>query len=84
MKSSEEHEEQEEIGYIEAIKILSPKQIKVLEHVAKGMTNKEIGRELGITESTVKTHRRNICRKLNLEGPHALVRWIARNNGQAK
>ncbi len=84
MKSSEEHEEQEEIGYIEALKILSPKQIKVLEHVAKGMTNKEIGQKLGIAESTVKTHRRNICMKLNLKGPHALVRWIARSNGQVQ
>lgn len=35
---------------------LTPRQSQVLECLARGMTNKEVGRQLGITEATVKTH----------------------------
>ena len=35
---------------------LTPRQVKVLRCLEKGMTNKEIARELGITDRTVKMH----------------------------
>lgn len=35
---------------------LTPRQINVLRCIEKGMTNKEIARELGITDRTVKMH----------------------------
>jgi DNA-binding NarL/FixJ family response regulator len=38
----------------------------VVELVAGGLTNKEIGRTLFITEATVKVHVRKICRKLGV------------------
>jgi DNA-binding NarL/FixJ family response regulator len=38
----------------------------VLRFVASGSTNKEIARELGIAEKTVKTHVSNILDKLGL------------------
>ena len=44
---------------------LSVKETEVLRHVSRGATNKEIGRELGITENTVKTLLRRIMRKLD-------------------
>jgi two-component system, NarL family, response regulator len=37
----------------------------VLQKIAKGMSNKEIGNELGITEGTVKAHVTNILSKLH-------------------
>ena len=37
-----------------------------LEHLARGESNKEIGRTLGIAETTVKIHVQHILRKLNL------------------
>lgn len=45
---------------------LSPRESEVLQLVAKGMTNKEIGEVLFISENTVKTHLQNIMDKLHL------------------
>jgi len=67
------------MGHEEALKLLTPREIEILEHVAQGKTNKQVGSELGIAPSTVKTHRRNICRKLNLAGRYALIRWAIRH-----
>jgi DNA-binding NarL/FixJ family response regulator len=46
--------------------ILSPREGEVLQLVAKGATNKEIGESLFISENTVKTHLQNIMEKLHL------------------
>ncbi len=43
---------------------LSERETEVLELMAKGMSNKEIGRTLWIGETTVKTHVSHILRKL--------------------
>jgi two-component system NarL family response regulator len=45
---------------------LSHREHQVLELVAKGRSNKEIGTELDITEATVKGHLTNILSKLNV------------------
>ncbi len=45
--------------------ILSAREIEVLELVAKGMSNVEIGRYLHISKATVKTHLVHVFRKLN-------------------
>jgi len=45
---------------------LSPREGEVLQLVAQGATNKEIGDSLFISENTVKTHLRNIMDKLHL------------------
>ena len=44
---------------------LSPREVEVLQWVAAGKSNKEIGAELGITEGTVKAHVTNILSKLH-------------------
>lgn len=46
---------------------LSDREIEVLKLVAKGMSNKQIGEELGISENTAKKHIRNILDKLHLK-----------------
>lgn len=43
---------------------LSEREMEVLQLMAKGMSNKEIGRALWIGETTVKTHVSHILRKL--------------------
>jgi DNA-binding NarL/FixJ family response regulator len=43
---------------------LTPREHDVLLHVAEGLTNKEIGGKLSITEDTVKKHVQNIIWKL--------------------
>jgi two-component system nitrate/nitrite response regulator NarL len=45
---------------------LSPREREILEHIARGASNKEIGRALDIAETTVKIHVQHILRKLNL------------------
>ena len=42
------------------------RELVVLQKIAKGMSNKEIGNELGITEGTVKAHVTNILSKLHV------------------
>src|SRR3984893_14972176 len=43
---------------------LTPREIEVLRLVTLGRANKQIARELGVGEETVKTHVRNILSKL--------------------
>ena len=45
---------------------LTERELDVLRHIARGMSNREISRELGIAEKTVKTHVSNILMKLHL------------------
>lgn len=45
---------------------LTPREVEILEHLAEGQSNKVIGRELGITDGTVKLHVKAILRKLNV------------------
>ena len=45
---------------------LSPREREILRLVARGASNKEIGRELGIAETTVKIHVQHLLRKLEL------------------
>ncbi|MFY7960404.1 MAG: LuxR C-terminal-related transcriptional regulator [Elsteraceae bacterium] len=47
-----------------ALSGLSPRETEVLRLLSAGMTNKEIGRDLGLAEMTVKLHVRQILRKL--------------------
>lgn len=46
---------------------LSLKEQEVLQLLTEGLTNKEIGNKLRISESTVKNHLKNILDKLHLE-----------------
>jgi DNA-binding NarL/FixJ family response regulator len=46
---------------------LSPRERDVLELIARGQSNRQIARELGIGEQTVKTHVSNILTKLDLQ-----------------
>lgn len=66
--------------YIDALKKLSPREVEVLELVAKGHTRKEIAKKLSISHLTVKRHKENIAEKLNLSGYHSLVKWYAEHS----
>jgi two-component system, NarL family, response regulator LiaR len=45
---------------------LSPREREVLELIARGHSNRQIARELGIGEQTVKTHVSSVLTKLDL------------------
>ncbi|MDQ3798441.1 MAG: response regulator transcription factor [Acidobacteriota bacterium] len=54
---------------------LTPTERRVLQLIAEYKTSNQIAEELFISPHTVKTHRKNICAKLNLEGSHALMKF---------
>ncbi|HTJ29867.1 MAG TPA: response regulator transcription factor [Acidobacteriaceae bacterium] len=45
---------------------LTPREIEILPMLAKGHTNKQIGKALGISENTVKNHVNSIIEKLEV------------------
>jgi DNA-binding NarL/FixJ family response regulator len=46
--------------------ILSDRESEILDLIAKGLRNKEIARDLGIAEKTVKNHVSNILKALQV------------------
>jgi two-component system, NarL family, nitrate/nitrite response regulator NarL len=46
--------------------VLTRREKEILQHVKKGLTNREIGKALLISENTVKNHLRNIMEKLHM------------------
>jgi DNA-binding CsgD family transcriptional regulator len=52
---------------------LTQREIEVLKRIAKGMSSQEIAEELFIAEDTIKTHRRNIKRKIQVNNQYDLV-----------
>ncbi len=53
---------------------LSPREREILRGIAQGSSNKEIGRALGIAETTVKIHVQHVLRKLDVSSRvHAAV-----------
>lgn len=58
--------------------VLSQRELQVLEAVAEGHTNAEIGEQLGISPKTVARHRERIMHKLNLHSSTELVKFAIR------
>lgn len=53
---------------------LSERELQVLTRMSRGLTNGEIGRELFLSEDTVKTHARRLFRKLGVrDRAHAVA-----------
>lgn len=52
--------------HLRKIALLTPREREVLREVAVGRLNKQIAFDLGISEITVKLHRGNVMRKMQL------------------
>lgn len=59
---------------------LKPREMRVLGFVCQGMQNKEIGRELGLTEVIVKMDVKSICRKLGVRNRTEAALLARRNS----
>jgi DNA-binding CsgD family transcriptional regulator len=57
---------------------LSPRQQQVLELMAEGMTNSEIGEQLGVTERTVKAYAQELYDKLGVRNRAGAVAEAAK------
>jgi len=55
--------------------LLTDREQVVLDLLAKGASNKESAKALGISARTIETHRRNIKKKLGLSTTSALIRY---------
>jgi DNA-binding CsgD family transcriptional regulator len=60
---------------VEAID-LSDREKQVAHKVAEGLTNRQIAKNLGISEKTVETHMRNIFRKIRIVSRAQLAAYI--------
>lgn len=57
---------------------LSPRENEVARHLAQGLSNKEIGRELNISDNTVHVHRQHLMEKTGVSSAAELARLILR------
>lgn len=58
---------------------LTRRQRDVLHLVAMGQTNKEIARQLGVTEHTIEAHLRLIYQKLGVPNRGTAIRYAIEN-----
>ncbi len=58
---------------------LTQRELQVLKHIAMGLSNREIGRSLGISVETIKEHVQNILRKLDVNDRTQAAVWAIRN-----
>ncbi|MDR2055753.1 MAG: response regulator transcription factor [Desulfovibrio sp.] len=59
--------------------MLTVREKEILLHVSDGLSNREIGERLYISESTVKNHMRNIMEKLHLRSRTQLIAFVYKN-----
>jgi FixJ family two-component response regulator len=52
---------------------LTPREKQVFERVARGLLNKQIARELGTSERTIKAHRQKVMEKMGARSLAELV-----------
>ncbi|MBD2750127.1 response regulator transcription factor [Microvirga sp. BT688] len=66
---------------------LSPREAMILRYLTKGASNKQIARELGLAEATVKVHLKGVLRKMKATNRTQAAMWaqqhmnIAANDG---
>ena len=59
---------------------LSEREVQIIKFIADRKSNSEMAEALHIAEETIKTHRKNIFKKLNIHQSHELIAY-ALNNG---
>ncbi|KKB85053.1 hypothetical protein VW29_07780 [Devosia limi DSM 17137] len=55
---------------------LTPREREVLQHITNGESNKEAGRELGISPRTIEVHRARVMEKLGARNTADLMRIV--------
>jgi DNA-binding NarL/FixJ family response regulator len=66
---------QQEVARGEVTQVLSPREIEIAKKLALGLSNKDIAKQLFISEGTVKIHLHNIYYKLRMSGRFQLIQY---------
>lgn len=64
---------------MDAINILTRREIEIIYYISQGMTTEQIAEQLCLSAHTVYNHRERICEKLNLRGRNALLIYAFEN-----
>ena len=68
MRWRERHETQAvEKDKLSVAELLSARECNIISLIARGQSNKEVARDLGISPETVKSHMKHIFEKLEVE-----------------
>jgi len=59
---------------------LTRREVTIIQLVCRGLSSKDIANQLFLSELTVKTHRRNIMRKLDVKSVAGLMNFAKENN----
>ena len=58
-----------------SLQSLSISEKRIIKLISRNKTSKEIAHELSLSFRTVQNHRSNICKKLEINGPNALLQF---------
>jgi len=59
---------------------LTGREVKIVQLLASGKSNKEVAKQLGVSTRTVESHRNHIMRKMNFANFSELIRFAVRAN----
>ena len=65
-------------GKVIGLEVLSLRERQVLEMIAQGISNQEIGQRLALSHKTIARHRERIMKKLNMHSRTELVKFAIR------
>jgi two-component system response regulator NreC len=65
-------------GNVVGLEVLSLRERQVLEMIAQGISNQEIGQRLTLSHKTIARHRERIMKKLNMHSRTELVKFAIR------
>jgi two-component system response regulator FimZ (fimbrial Z protein) len=66
-------------GKAGGLDVLSPREMEVLQYLARGISNKEIASRLFLSDKTVSTYKTRLCEKLGLSSLAALIEFATLN-----
>ncbi|WP_048316172.1 response regulator transcription factor, partial [Crocosphaera watsonii] len=59
---------------------LTPTETKVVQLVAKGLSNREVAEKLSVSRRTIESHVSNMLNKTSLKNRTELARWAMENS----
>jgi two-component system response regulator NreC len=65
-------------GDVIGLEVLSLRERQVLEMIAQGISNQEIGQRLALSHKTIARHRERIMKKMNMHSRTELVKFAIR------